>query len=117
MVPLAVGRGVHMQPTKEQIEQFESDGYLIVEDLISPEELKIILDEVPREFAVDSPRRIREKSGAVRTVFALNSTNELFRNLTRLPRLVEPAKQLLESDVYVHQFKLNAKVALDGDQW
>ena len=106
-----------MQLTKEQIEQFESDGYLIIEDLLSHEELEILLDEVPQEFAVDSPRRVKEKSGAVRTVFALNSTNEIFRCLTRLPRLVEPAKQLLESDVYVHQFKLNAKVALDGDQW
>ena len=106
-----------MQLTDEQVEKFEKDGYLLIESLFSPEELEVILGEVPREMAEDSPRRIRETSGAVRSVFALHSTNEKFRCLTRLPRLVEPAKQLLKSDVYVHQFKLNAKVALEGEQW
>lgn len=106
-----------MQLTNEQVEKFEKDGYLVIESLFSPEELEVILGEVPREMAEESPRRIRETSGAVRSVFALHSTNEKFRCLTRLPRLVEPAKQLLQSDVYVHQFKLNAKVALEGEQW
>ena len=106
-----------MKLTNEQVEKFEKDGYLVIESLFSPEELEVILGEVPREMAEDSPRRIRETSGAVRSVFALHSTNEKFRCLTRLPRLVEPAKQLLKSDVYVHQFKLNAKVALEGEQW
>ena len=106
-----------MQLTDEQVEKFERDGYLLIESLFSPEEIEVILGEVPRELAEDSPRRIRETSGAVRSVFALHSTNEKFRCLTRLPRLVEPAKQLLKSDVYVHQFKLNAKVALEGEQW
>ena len=31
-----------MQLTKEQIEQFESDGYLIIEDLLSHEELEVL---------------------------------------------------------------------------
>ena len=106
-----------MQLTDEQVEKFEKDGYLVIESLFSPEELEVILGEVPRELTEDSPRRIKEASGAVRSVFALHSTNEKFRCLTRLPRLVEPAKQLLKSDVYVHQFKLNAKVALEGEQW
>ena len=106
-----------MRLTNEQVEKFEKDGYLVIESLFSPEELEVILGEVPRELAEESPRRIRETSGAVRSVFALHSTNEKFRCLTRLPRLVEPAKQLLQSDVYVHQFKLNAKVALEGEQW
>lgn len=106
-----------MRLTDEQVANFSRDGYLLVENLFSPEEIEIILGEIPRAFAEDSPRRIREKSGAVRSVFALHQTNETFRRLTRLPRLVEPARQLLESEVYVHQFKVNAKVALEGDQW
>lgn len=106
-----------MRLTDEEVEKFGRDGYLIVENLFSREELEVVLGEIPRAFAEDSPRRIREKSGAVRSVFALHQTNETFRRLTRLPRLVEPAQQLLQSDVYVHQFKVNAKVALEGDQW
>lgn len=106
-----------MRLTDEEVEKFDRDGFLLMHDLFSREEIEAILEEIPREFAQDSPRRIREKSGAVRSVFALHQTNELFGRLTRLARLVEPAQQLLRSDVYVHQFKVNAKVALEGDQW
>ena len=33
------------------------------------------------------------------------------------PRLVGPLKQYFGEDVYVHQFKLNAKAAFEGDVW
>ena len=106
-----------MRLTDEQIGKFVGDGYLLVENLFLREEIEIILGEIPKAFAEDSPRRVKEKSGAVRSVFALHQTNETFGLLARLPRLVDPARQLLGSDVYVHQFKVNAKVALEGDQW
>jgi ectoine hydroxylase len=31
--------------------------------------------------------------------------------------LIEPVSDLLEGDVYMHQFKVNAKAAFDGDVW
>ena len=37
--------------------------------------------------------------------------------MARHPRLVEPLKQLFGEGVYVHQFKLNAKAAFEGDVW
>ena len=37
--------------------------------------------------------------------------------MARHPRLVEPLRQLFGEDVYVHQFKLNAKAAFEGDVW
>jgi Phytanoyl-CoA dioxygenase (PhyH) len=103
--------------TPEQVERFDREGYLLIEDYFSPEEIRLLLEEIPRVFAEDSPRRIRETSGAVRSVFALHTTNRTFRCLSYLNRLVGPARQLLGSEVYIHQFKVNAKVALEGDQW
>ena len=41
----------------------------------------------------------------------------MFGLLARHPRLVEPLRQLFGEDVYVHQFKLNAKAAFEGDVW
>ena len=41
----------------------------------------------------------------------------MFRLLVRHPRLVEPLQQYFGEDVYVHQFKLNAKAAFEGDVW
>lgn len=103
--------------TPEQIAEYHEQGYLLMDNYFSAAEIEVLLDELPRIFAEDTPRRILEKSGAVRSVFASHTSNEVFRCLTRLPRLVVPAMQLLESEVYVHQFKINAKVALEGDQW
>jgi ectoine hydroxylase len=33
------------------------------------------------------------------------------------PRLVEPLQQLFGEGVYLHQFKINAKAAFEGDVW
>ena len=43
--------------------------------------------------------------------------DELYRRLSVHPRLVEPARQILGGEVYLHQFKINAKEAQDGEIW
>jgi ectoine hydroxylase len=106
-----------MRLADAQIKSYERDGFLCIENCFSKAEIDILLREIQQEFAEDSQRRIKERGGAVRSVFASHTTNEVFQRLSRLPRLVEPAMQLLESEVYIHQFKINAKVALDGDRW
>ena len=103
--------------TPAQFDAFHADGFLIVEQWFTPAEVELLRHETYREFAVDKPGRILEKSGAVRTVFAAHKTSEVFSRLARLDRLAGPAAQLLGGEVYVHQFKINAKLGLDGDQW
>ena len=103
--------------TPAQIDAFHGDGFLIVEQWFSPTEVELLRHETYREFAVDKPGRVLEKNGAVRTVFAAHKTNEIFSRLVRIERMAVPAAQLLGGEVYVHQFKINAKLGLDGDQW
>src|SRR5205823_5887016 len=59
----------------------------------------------------------REKTGAPRTAFASHTYSEVFRLLAHHPRLVDPLQQLFGEGVYVHQFKINAKAAFEGDVW
>jgi ectoine hydroxylase len=106
-----------MQLTNGQIEVYRRDGFLVLENYFSREELDILLAELPGIFAEDSARRVLERSGVVRSVFASHVENPVYRCLSRLERMVRPARQLLGSEVYVHQFKINAKAALDGEQW
>ena|SRR5436853_3269510 len=106
-----------MRLSQAQIESYGEDGFLLLEDCFSQAEIELFLEGVSREFEIDSPRRILERSGAVRSVFASHVHSDLFNCLSRLRRLVEPAMQLLRSEVYTHQFKINAKAALEGDQW
>jgi ectoine hydroxylase len=106
-----------MRLTKHQLDFYEENGYLTFDNYFRQAEVDMLLAEVPKLFAEDSPRRILERSGAVRTVFASHTTSEIYRRFSRLERLVGLAEELLRSRVYIHQFKINAKVALEGDLW
>jgi ectoine hydroxylase len=59
----------------------------------------------------------REKNGAPRTAFAAHLYNEAFRRLGAHPRLITPVTQIVGGPVYMHQFKVNAKAAFDGEVW
>jgi ectoine hydroxylase len=106
-----------MRLTPAQIASFHRDGFLVLEQWFTPEEVELLTTETYHEFANDQPGRVLEKNGAVRTVFAAHKTNDTFARLTRLEKMAIPAAQLLGDDVYVHQFKINAKLGLDGEQW
>ena len=48
-------------------------------------------------------------------LLAAHTYNEGFRRLGAHPRLIGPVVQILGEDVYVHQFKINAKAPFDGE--
>jgi ectoine hydroxylase len=108
-----------MKLTPEQLQQFDREGYLLFPALFSSAEMKTLTDEVPRLYAQQRPENVREKgSDAVRTNFAAHMYSNPFARLARHPRMVLPVKQLLGGeDVYMHQFKINGKMAFDGDVW
>jgi len=107
-----------MKLSREQIEQFENDGYLFFPSLFTREEVKVLIDEVPSLYAQRRPENVREKgSDAVRTNFAAHMYSRPFAKLARHPRMVEPIMQVFGEEVYMHQFKINGKMAFEGDVW
>ena len=53
----------------------------------------------------------------MRTNFAAHLYSALFARLARHPRMIEPIVQIFGEPVYMHQFKINGKMAFDGDVW
>jgi ectoine hydroxylase len=108
-----------MQLTPSQIERFREDGFLILPSLFSPEEVAVMREAAATVFAEDDRANIREKlSGEVRTAMGLHLRHETFARLTRHPRFVKPAMQLLGDDrLYVQQTKINTKAAFEGEIW
>src|SRR5271167_1948044 len=97
-----------MKLTQGQLDSFERDGYLFFPSLFKPEEIGVLLDEVPALYAQRRPENVREKTGdVVRTNFAAHMYSAPFARLARHPRMVEPVKQVFGEDVYMHQFKIN----------
>src|SRR4029453_8735444 len=108
-----------MKLTQAQTAEFEEQGYLFIPILFSPEEMTLLQGELPGIFAQTREEVVREKgSQAPRSAFYVQHWNPVFALLARHPRLVEPGIQLLGSDeLYMHQFKINAKAAFDGAGW
>jgi ectoine hydroxylase len=107
-----------MRLSKEQREQFERDGYLFFPALFSPAEMAPLLEEVPRLYERREAYNVREKGKeAVRTNFAAHLYSKPFAKLARHPRMVEPVEDLFGEKLYMHQFKINGKMAFEGDVW
>ena len=107
-----------MELDDDQVRHFEEQGWLLLPGVFDAAEVALLLGELPAIAAQNRPENLREPcSGAIRSALSPHLYNEPFRRLSLHPRLVEPARRLLGGDVYLHQYKVNAKVAHDGAVW
>ena len=107
-----------MKLTAEQKAQFERDGYLFFPGLFTPDETRTLTDAVPELYARQEEYNVREKgTQSVRTNFAAHMYSAPFARLGRHPRMIEPVEDLLDEKLYMHQFKINGKMAFEGDVW
>jgi ectoine hydroxylase len=103
--------------TLDQIEQYADQGFLLFPDLMH-EEVGVIREKIESSATDGTSGRMLEKDG--RTLGGLRGvhlTSEFFARLVRHPKILIPAQRLLDSDVYVYQFKINMKRAFKGDMW
>src|SRR5690606_42000988 len=103
-----------MKLSKEQLEQFDREGYLFFPGLFSASEVQVLLDEVPALYAQHRPEHARGKgSDAVRTNFAAHMYCAPFARRGRHPRTVKAIQQRFGEDVYMQQFSINRKIGLE----
>jgi len=106
-----------MKLSDDQISAYHENGFLLIENIFGKEEIDLALTEMDKIIGEDSPRRILEKTGAVRSFFCPELTNHVYKQITLSGKLVNPSRQLLGGDVYIHQSKINSKHAMVGDWW
>ncbi len=101
-----------------QLEEFDRNGVLFVENLFTAEEVALLNAELPNVLARQGPVNLKERqSESIRSAIAPHQSSDLYRRLSRHPRIIEPAMQFLGGPVYLHQFKINTKNAHDGEVW
>jgi ectoine hydroxylase len=98
----------------DELTGFDRDGFLTVDQLITPQEVdryRAELDRLIGDPAVRDDERsiIEPKSKDVRSIFEVHRISEVFAQLVRDPRILERARQILGSEVYVHQSRVNVK--------
>jgi ectoine hydroxylase len=106
-----------MKLTAEQLATFDKEGWLFLPECFSAREVDVLREEAQAIYAMERQEVWRETSGAPRTAFAAHQYNEAFGVLGAHPRLIEPVEQLLGEKLYIHQYKVNAKAAFDGEVW
>jgi ectoine hydroxylase len=107
-----------MRLADEQLLAYRKSGCLFLPKVFSANEIAQLKLRLPALFAADTPQRVLEKDGVtVRSLFASHENDPAFRRLARDSRLVEPAEQIVADGVYIHQFKINAKLKFSGDTW
>ncbi|MEU7428732.1 phytanoyl-CoA dioxygenase family protein [Streptomyces sp. NPDC040750] len=104
--------------TKQQLATYDEQGYLLTGLTLSPEETACLKEEFAALSMQDTPDRILEKDGkTVRGLHGCHQRSAVFHDLVRHPLLLTTAMAVLGSEVYVHQFKINAKMPMSGDVW
>ena len=107
-----------MKLPRTLLDTYQEQGYLFMPQLFTEAEMQRIKACIPQIVTEDSARRVLERDGVtVRSVYGSHETHEPFRHLTRDVRLLGSAMQILQSDLYVYQFKINTKAGFSGDIW
>ena len=104
------------------LKHFEDTGYLTIDQLITSEELTLFTDELQRlsrdpEVKADECTVVEAESDEVRSIFDIHRTNAIFRKIANDPRLVDRARQILGTDVYIHQSRINYKPGFVGKEF
>jgi len=98
---------------------YERNGFLTVDRLIEDHEVGVLRGELDRMCADPAiradERTVREPgSDVVRSIFEIHRISDVMAELVADPRLVERARQILGTDVYIHQSRANLKPGFDG---
>jgi ectoine hydroxylase len=103
----------------DALDVYDARGFLTFDELLSPPEVEAFERElnvlVRRDDLAHAPQVIREPgSQEVRSVFAVHELSEAFGAVVADPRIADVARQVLGSDVYVHQSRVNLKPGFRG---
>ncbi len=108
-----------MQLSQAQIADYHRQGYVTVPGLFTRPEVDVLnraLDAFIDERRPEAHLQ-RRGSEAPRLIYAADRYSEAFRRLSLHPRWIGPARQLLGSDVYIHQLRINPKAPFDGESF
>ncbi|MGW4694802.1 phytanoyl-CoA dioxygenase family protein [Kitasatospora cineracea] len=115
--PPSVGRsgGISVWLLPEQFVRYQEDGFLIVPRVLSGHEVAELCSATEDLYALDSPARTLEVDGkTVRAFHGCHLESSRYDKLSRDPRLLELAMQIIGGPVCVHKAKVNARHALGG---
>lgn len=116
------GGPVSQQLSDSDLKSYSANGYLFVEHLFQADEIAVLNRELERLVVSDEMRRREESiiepgSDAVRSLFQVHQFGRAFEWLARDTRVLDVARQILGSEVYLHQSRANLKPGFTGNEF
>ncbi|WP_257558181.1 ectoine hydroxylase [Sphingobium sp. CFD-2] len=121
--PVVHGRWSEDAPiSQEEAEQFDRDGYLVLENLFSEREITFLQAEAGKLLAdpdaLEDETVIGEpESREIRSIFRIHAQSRVIARLAADQRLAGVAQFLLGDQVYIHQSRLNYKPGFQGKEF
>ncbi len=121
--PVVWGKWTPEAPlTRAQTESFAQNGFLILENLFSQDEVAKLQQESHRLRSGEAKLRAdnvvtEPDSDAVRTIFRLEDESPFFNRVARDKRVAGAVSFLLDDELYVHQSRLNYKPGFTGKEF
>jgi ectoine hydroxylase len=106
----------------DALASFEGNGFLVLDGVFTDDEMDAAMRELS-DLSHDAAMRerpetiIEPQSDEVRSVFAVHRLSAVFADMAEDHRIADVARQILGSDVYVHQSRVNLKPAMYGQEF
>ncbi|WP_311946991.1 ectoine hydroxylase [Halomonas piscis] len=103
----------------EELDEFDRKGFLSFENFFDEDDMQAFIQEL-RDYEDDEDLKLSEGTilepgkEEIRSIFGIHDLSERFSRLTRDPRLLAMVQQILGSDVYIHQSRINYKPGFKG---
>lgn len=118
--PVVYGAGEYAHAlSRAQLARYEDQGFLVLPDLFDAQEVAGLLAEMDAlrgdADVARLPEAVIEPQGQeIRSVFRVHELSARIDALARDPRLLDAARQILGSEVYIHQSRINYKPGFKG---
>jgi ectoine hydroxylase len=110
------GSEVHL--SAYQLQRFRCDGFIVIPGVFCRGAIDRLRAETERLISTPRPGLVFETDGiSPRSLNGPHLISAMMDGLTRSNQLLPIAEQVLNEPVYLHQYKINMKRALVGDQW
>ncbi len=105
--------------SEAQVAEFHRDGYVIVEQLFSSDEIDLLrnIARADHQLQQSAASRGDGEGGAIKLVVENSVTDDVYGAIVRSRRIVEPIEQILKDEVYHYHHKLILKDAYTGGAW
>lgn len=95
--------------TEEQVAAYRDRGWIVTPGVFDSTELGVLARAACVVLERPGPEVGREADGAPSICWGMHLFDERLAALTRHPALLQPARQLLDNEVFVHQSRINMK--------